>query len=138
MNLRHRIIELLKSMYGNDQLNIALFCLYLLLSLAQLFFKGIASDVIISTLQCLLLVYAFFRMFSKNIYKRKSENDKFMMLFNKLINRAKQLYNSVRYRNRVLYRTCPKCRARLRMTRKRGKHTVKCPLCNSEFVIRIL
>ncbi len=63
--------------YGSDQLNFALLVLCLLVSLtAQL--SGLYVLVFVSYLP---LLFAIFRMFSKNISKRRAENAWFMKLW---------------------------------------------------------
>lgn len=134
MNLKQKIIGFFRGMYGNDTLNTALFSLYFVICVINAFVKSF----VLSFIAMAIAVYALFRMFSKKIYKRKAENDKFTALAVKGKNRIMQTYNGIRLRKKLVYRNCPKCNARLRMTRKRGKHTVKCPLCQNEFEVKIL
>lgn len=134
MNFKQKIINFFRGTYGNDTLNTALFCLYFVICVINAFVKSF----ILSFVAAAVAVYALFRMFSKKIYKRKIENDKFVAMANKVKNRIMQAYNAIRLHNKFVYKNCPKCNARLRMTRKRGKHTVKCPLCQNEFEVKIL
>lgn len=134
MNFKQRFLNFFRGIYGNDTLNIALFSLYFVICIINSF----ARSYILSFIASAVAVYALFRMFSKKIYKRKIENDKFTALAVNVKNRAVQAYNGIRMREKFVYKTCPKCHARLRMTRKRGKHTVKCPLCQNEFEVKII
>ena len=76
-----------------------------------------------------LVSLLFFRMFSKNIVKRRAENEKFCGFF-------KLRRNMFRDRKTHVYRKCPKCKAVLRLPKSRGKHTVVCPRCKERFEVR--
>lgn len=57
------------------------------------------------------------------------------------IKKAKQFFkrqiNRVRYHKTKVYRRCPGCGAHLCLPRKKGTHTVKCPICSVHFEIKI-
>ena len=36
-----------------------------------------------------------------------------------------------------IYKTCPHCRATLRLPRAKGEHTTRCPRCGKEFGVKI-
>lgn len=76
-----------------------------------------------------LVFWMFFRMFSKNIAKRRRENEIFCGFF-------KLRRNMIRDRKTHVYRKCPKCKAVLRLPRAKGKHTVVCPRCKDRFEVR--
>ena len=44
-------------------------------------------------------------------------------------------YNKKKYkdRNTHMYKKCPKCKQKIRLPLKKGKHTVKCPNCGNRF-----
>ena len=134
MGFKQKFFNFFRGIYGNDQLNAALLVLYFVVVVVNSF----TGFFVLVPIELALVIYMFFRMFSKNIYKRRAENEKFMAFFRKIKNFFLQLFNSIRFRKNFIYKTCPKCHARLRMTRKHGKHTVKCPVCKNEFEIRIL
>lgn len=80
-------------------------------------------------ISAILVSLLFFRMFSKNIAKRRAENERFCGFF-------KLCKNMYRDRNTHVYRGCPKCHAVLRLPRAKGKHTVVCPRCRERFEVR--
>ena len=63
--------------YGSDQLNFALLVLCLLLSLIS----QITGLYVLLLISYLPLLIAIFRMFSRNIYKRRAENAWFLKLW---------------------------------------------------------
>ena len=78
----------------------------------------------------IILVYLLFsRMFSRNIAKRRAENQKFCNFF-------KLCRNMFRDRKTHVFRSCPKCHAVLRLPKAKGKHTVVCPRCKNRFEVR--
>lgn len=121
--------------YGNDQLGNFLFVLYLVLFVAQLVFRGtIVSPVLVGISYLLILIY-FFRCFSRNIYKRQRENQRFLKAWNPVKNYFKfwRLRIQERSGTKKLYR-CPKCHQTIRVPKGRGKIAIRCPKCRFEFI----
>lgn len=121
--------------YGNDQLGNFLFVLYLVLFVAQLVFRGtIVSPVLVGISYLLILIY-FFRCFSRNIYKRQRENQRFLRVWNPVKNYFKfwRLRIQERSGTKKLYR-CPKCYQTIRVPKGRGKIAIRCPKCRFEFI----
>lgn len=83
------------------------------------------------------LIYCVFRMLSKNVYKRRMENSKYLAIKG----RVKSFFNrkKAQFRDRKthVYKKCPACKATLRLPKKKGKHTVSCPRCKNSFETRI-
>ena len=84
---------------------------------------------VIELLSILLVIFIFYRMFSRDIAKRRRENDKFFGFF-------ALIKNKHRDRKTHVYRRCKKCRAVLRLPRAKGKHNVVCPRCHERFSVR--
>ena len=73
-----------------------------------------------------LLVYLIFRTLSKNLYKRQSENAKYLKIQNKFLrdkNTRKKMWDE---RKTHKYFKC-KCGTRLRVPRGKGKIEITCP-----------
>ena len=74
--------KLIRFMYGrngNDKLNQFLFWVYFVLLLANLFLKS----VILWVVELILVALYMFRFLSRNIYRRQTENRKFLKIWNK-------------------------------------------------------
>ena len=80
-------------------------------------------------LSTFLIVIIFYRMFSRNIVKRRRENERFCGFF-------KLMKNKFRDRKTHVYRKCPKCKAVLRLPKAKGKHVVVCPRCRERFDVK--
>lgn len=121
--------------YGNDQLGNFLFVLYLVLFVAQLVFRGTLASPILVGISYLVIVIYFFRCFSRNIYKRQRENQRFLRAWNPVKNYFKfwRLRIQEQSGTKKLYR-CPKCHQTIRVPKGRGKIAIRCPKCRFEFI----
>lgn len=121
--------------YGNDQLSTFLFVFYLVLIVFQMIFRNSVAGAVLMVLSYVVVLTYFFRCFSRNIYKRQRENQKFLQVWNPIKNYFKFLKLCIRERNGVkkLFR-CPKCHQTIRVPRGKGKIAITCPKCRFEFV----
>jgi DNA-directed RNA polymerase subunit RPC12/RpoP len=78
-----------------------------------------------------------FRAFSKNVAKRRIENNKYLKIANKVKGYFKLLSNRWKFRKTHVFKKCPKCKSVLRLKKKKGKHTVVCPHCNTKFQVKV-
>lgn len=132
MNFRYRLMQFMSGRYGVDKLFYALFISAAILAFINCFVRSFALQIIVD----IIIVYAFFRALSRNIYARRAENQKFLSLKYKFDNyiatrRSRQADTS------HVYRKCPNCKATLRLPRRKGKHTTICPKCSKEFTVRV-
>ena len=91
---------------------------------------------IIWILEDIAIIYCIFRVLSKNIYKRQRENQVFMSVWGKVKGFFKLQKNRFRDRKTHVYRVCPHCKINLRLPKRKGTHTVKCPKCGLRFEVR--
>lgn len=90
---------------------------------------------VVALIYYLFLIYCIFRVMSRNIYKRSAENQKVMAFANKLKGKFKLAKNKFRDRKTHVYRVCPHCKANLRLPKRKGTNTVKCPACGTRFEV---
>ena len=128
-----KVIRFMYGRNGNDKLNVGIFWIYFVLLLVNIFLKSIILWVI----ELLLVALYLFRFFSRNIYRRQAENRKFLKVWNKFTGFFKLQRNKFRDRKTHVYRKCEHCRAMLRLPKKKGKHSVRCPQCNKTFSVKI-
>ncbi len=119
--------------YGNDQLNNALLILYLIIAVVN----AIIPNFALSILMLAVIITVFVRMMSRNIYRRRAENQKFLKIWNPVKSWFKFQKDKFRDRKTHAYRKCPDCKAILRLPRKPGGHTVVCPKCKKRFDVKI-
>jgi len=131
-SFRERIARFMAGRYGVDKLYYFLLAICLILIVINFF----ANLYIIYLVESALFVFAFFRVMSRNIYKRQQENEKFIRLTEK----PKKIFNlqkcKLRDRKTHVYRKCPSCKVVLRLPKSKGKHNVVCPKCKNRFEVR--
>ena len=108
--------------YGTDRLNMAILIAGLVASILSSVFRGKAVCLIFWLLSYALMIWAIFRMLSRNTYKRYQENRKFLQLIDRFKDRDNRYFD------------CPKCRQTVRVPRGKGKISITCPRCREKFV----
>lgn len=115
--------------YGNDRLNQFLMVCAMVLFLLSLFIRGP-----LYLLAVIVMVYVYFRMFSRNIAKRTAENQWYLkrewQVKNFLSKKKKEFAQRKEFH---IYR-CPNCKQKIRVPRGRGRIAIRCRKCNHEFI----
>ena len=118
--------------YGTDQLARFLSGCILVLLILNLFIR----DRTLYWLALALLSYCYFRMFSKNISARLRENAVYLRWRSQVTEKLKkwkaQAVQAWKYH---IYR-CPGCGQKIRIPRGRGKVSIHCPKCHTDFIRR--
>ena len=114
---------------GADQLSMAMLIAGIVLSLLT----TITRLAVFNVLGLIVLILTIFRMFSRNLEKRRAENQKFVNFRANFGTNAKQLMNRLKNMKKYKYFKCPQCGARLRLPRKVGEVTVTCGKCKNQF-----
>lgn len=114
---------------GADQLSMAMLIAGIVLSLLT----AITKLGIFNLLGLIVLILTIFRMFSRNLEKRRAENQKFVNFRANFGTNSKQLMNRLKNMKKYKYFKCPQCGARLRLPRKVGEVTVTCGKCKNQF-----
>ncbi len=81
--------------------------------------------------------YALFRALSKNLYKRRAENQKFINLCYKAKNFWVGLKADFEERKTYKHFKCPNCKQKIRIPRGRGRVEIRCPKCSNKFVKKV-
>lgn len=114
--------------YGSDQLGLALLGLYLVLALLSRLFRS----SLLSLLATAVILWGFYRMLSRQIDRRRAENDKFLELARPIVH----WYNVNKCRRNDkehCYFKCPNCGQPLRVPKGKGKISVTCRSCGASF-----
>lgn len=115
--------------YGMDQLGMAL-------CIAALIFAFLGRLIGIEVLNIFGVAFmgaAVYRVMSKNIFKRNSENQKFLKKWNPFSRSIKTKYLMIIGSRTYKYFSCPGCGQKLRVPRKKGNVSIKCPKCGVAF-----
>jgi Zn finger protein HypA/HybF involved in hydrogenase expression len=139
-NLGIKLQQFMYGRYGFDQLYRFLTWLYLILLLIlAIIGRHINQKLYLALLviPLIILIYAIFRAMSKNIVKRRIENNKYLSITNKIKANFKFISNKWKFRKTHVLKKCPNCKSVLRLKRKKGKYAVVCPHCKTKFEVKI-
>lgn len=130
--MRERIAKFMAGRYGNDQLGRALLAVDVIILVLSLIFSGKLGGILLP-LAMVLLGYMYFRMLSRNIYKRQEENGKYLRLKYKVTSKFNVLKERWKQRKEFKFFTCPSCHTTLRVPRGRGRIKIVCRKCGTSF-----
>jgi len=116
--------------YGTDAFSKFLIVVVLILWILDLF---LVDGPFLYSWSILLIIYAYFRMFSKNITKRYQENVKYLEIKNKVIKKFQSEKSQLQQRKTHHIYKCPTCKQKIRIPRGKGRICITCPKCKTEF-----
>lgn len=130
---KQKLIRFASGRYGMDRLYYVISGVALVVMIVYIFVqKWWLYPVIL-----LLLGWGIFRVFSKNIYKRRRENQILNNILRAIGDFFKLNWNRIRFVKSKVFKKCPNCKAVLRLPRKRGTHCVRCPRCGKPFDVKV-
>ena len=116
---------------GGDHLGLFMIWVAVTLDIINMFIKNQVVYGAISIVSAVLVLLALLRMFSKNLYKRRAENAKFLdkvwWPLKRRLSNAKQQAADKEHK----YFSCPNCRTVCRVPRGKGKIVITCPKCST-------
>lgn len=119
---------------GSDQLNVALLAVYLVVCLLRaLFVRSAAAAAFFNILTLLAAALLLFRIFSRNLVRRRAENARFLAWWAPIRGRLAGM------RQRSLdkehkYFTCKSCKTICRVPAGKGKIEITCPKCGEKII----
>lgn len=118
--------------YGQDELGKFILSLALILLVINLFVKTAA----LSAAALVLIIYSYYRIFSRDISARYAENKKFLTSLDPL--KRKFFSSKNKYDNRKVYKyiKCPKCKFEMKVPKNKGKIRVTCKKCGEKFIVK--
>lgn len=116
--------------YGPDHLSAGLLLVSLLISIIAMF----VSVSWFGYLAYIPLLLCFYRILSKNIYRRREENNKFLKFWNPIASQAGKRIYRIKDSRLHRYYKCPQCKQEVRVPKGKGKIRITCPKCKTEFV----
>ena len=134
--MRDRFNKFMQGRYGVDDLSRFTMGVALVLIILAMF-ANIFSRTAGSTLDILgvaAIVYAYIRIFSRNIQQRYAENQKFLQMTSKFRLRFNKEKNLMKQRKTHHIYSCPGCGQKIRIPKGKGKIEIECPKCHTKFV----
>ena len=143
MRFREKLARFLYGRYGADSLYNALFVFELILLFIGTVLNILGNvEPILAVISMIfyvaalgIMIFAMYRFFSRNILKRRRENEAWLR-FRAKFRRKPKLCLPPDTADHI-FRSCPYCRATLRLPREKGKHQAKCPRCGEKFGIKV-
>lgn len=131
--LRSGLSRFMYGRNGADQLGLCMIWGAVLLDLAGLLVKkSTVAYGLFSLLSTVLVLWAIFRIFSRNLEKRRAENAAFLRKIWWPVNRKLQSGRQQRADRDHKYFTCPNCKTVCRVPVGKGKIVITCPKCGCE------
>ena len=120
--------------YGTDRLNQFMLIVLLVCAVINMFIRNGYVSMLLTCWEILLIVFIYIRMFSRNLTKRYAENQKYLAVENKVRHFFGQKKYIQQQRKDYHIYSCPNCKQKIRIPKGKGKVSVRCPKCGTEFV----
>lgn len=127
--MRERLQRFMMGRYGVDAFSRFLMIAWIVLWGIDLFI----NSGTLSLLSLVLLIYTYYRMFSRNIQKRYQENVKYLNIKNKFLSKLRSEKSVMKQRKTHHIYRCPNCRQKIRIPKGKGRICITCPKCKTEF-----
>lgn len=131
--MREKLIRFMTGRNGADNLSRAVSFVSIALLVIGLF-----TDVEVSRVLWVFAVlgvgYVYFRIFSRNVYRRQAENRKYLNMTAGARAYFRGLKERWSQRKDYKFFRCPSCRTLLRVPRGKGKIKLVCRKCGTSFI----
>ena len=122
--------------YGTDQLARFISCVSLVSIVLSILTRGVGHGRLSGFFVYLcmgLLVWSYFRMFSRNYSRRRRENEFYLDKKYRLVSWLKLHRECFKQRRDYAFYRCPGCRQLVRVPRGKGKLRITCRRCGYSF-----
>ena len=149
--MKEKLQRFMMGRYGTDNLNNFLFVIVLTGWILSFFFGNIFYLIALEA-----LIWSYYRMMSRDCYKRAAENQKYLELKHKVLDFLPWTKNRQRNSsysnngtgsssgtywksnagkdNSVRIFKCPNCKQKIRIPKGKGRIAIMCPKCRQEFI----
>lgn len=131
--LRNGLSRFMYGRNGADQLGLCIIWTAILLDIIGMLTKKIPLlSSIIGAVTTVMVLWALFRVFSRNLEKRRAENAVFLQKVWWPLKRKFSSGKQQRMDKEHKYFTCPNCKTVCRVPVGKGKIVITCPKCGRE------
>ncbi len=130
--LKDKLYQFMQGRNGIDEMGMVL----IWTSLIILIIGTLLDGFLLTLIAFALLVYSYFRVFSKNLGARQAENQSYLAQRERLRFKFQSLKVRIGLRKTHKYLKCKKCNNKMRVPRGKGKIEVTCPHCGEKFITR--
>ena len=123
--LGYKFASFMYGRYGTDELSKFL----MILAIVLMVISWIPKLGLVYFLALAVMIWSLWRTFSRKIYKRRRELDRYLKIQKPVVNFFKLSRNKWRDRKTHVYFKCKKCKAVLRVPKGKGSIVVICTRC---------
>ncbi|MDY4576149.1 MAG: hypothetical protein SPD90_13955 [Intestinibacter sp.] len=136
--MKEKLARFMQGRYGNDQLNNFLMKAFLVEFLLYFLLRGVSRGLsaVMYYLGFATIIYVYYRLFSRNIYKRASENQAFLNKTANIRSKINSQKSIMKQRKTHRIYKCPTCKQKVRVPKGKGKISIHCPKCDTYFIKR--
>ena len=136
--MKEKLARFMQGRYGNDQLNNFLMKAFLVEFLLYFLLRGVSTGLsaVMYYLGFATIIYVYYRLFSRNIYKRASENQAFLNKTANIRSKINSQKSIMKQRKTHRIYKCPTCKQKVRVPKGKGKISIHCPKCDTYFIKR--
>ena len=132
MNFKEKMRQFMVGRYGQDQLGKFILSLALVILVINLFVKNAS----LPTVALVLIIYSYYRIFSRDVNARYKENKKFLDTVEPLKRKFSKSKNTYENRKTYKYIKCPSCKLKMKVPRGKRKIRVTCKSCGNKFIVK--
>ena len=108
--------------YGTDKLNMAILTAGVIACVLAMILRIPVVNLLLTVFSYVCMLWAIFRMLSRQTYKRYEENRKYLRFLEQIKDKNHRYY------------ACPRCRQTVRVPKGKGKISITCPKCKEKFI----
>ena len=132
--MKEKLIRFMQGRNGADTLSKVLLAAGLIVVFLSAFLTGKVVGMLFYVLGWVLIIYCYFRMFSRNISKRYAENQAFLAKVYGIRNFFRSQKRLWKQRKVYHIYKCPGCGQKIRIPKGKGKVEIRCPKCGTTFI----
>lgn len=130
--MRNWLRKIMTGRYGVDEYSRFLNATAMIsLVLSVLFNNGLSVFFLLLSFGS--LIWNYIRMFSRNTYKRRAENNAYLTIRYNLTRKFSGLKQRLQQKRYYRFYKCPKCGITTRVPKGKGKIRITCPKCGEIF-----
>lgn len=131
-DITRKLAEWMRGRNGSDELGAFAMVIAFILLVLNIFLHTLFINIVAIA----LMGYAWWRMSSKNLEARESENNTFVELAGPVTRWLRNPGAAMAESRTYKHLKCPECGQHVRVPRKKGKIRVTCPSCKHKFEAR--
>lgn len=127
--MKQKFLMFMRGRYGTDELSKFL----LILGVGFVLVANLTESTILYLMSTTVIVFSYFRIFSKDTYRCSLQNQKYLGMKNRLIRGWKSRVDILRQRKNYRVYSCPSCNQKVRIPKGKGMVVITCPKCAAKF-----